>query len=462
VLGYGTPDAAPRSGSVDEHVQTLAMLGNLARMGNVAFSGDDGLGELATELQLRVPPHLRPAGPRGSVHLLPVDRDFSSATDVPEGTWMVAFGWHMHALYDLRDDFPYHSNIRPLFVSFHVNRLEMLTGEALAYLRRYGPVGCRDWTTVFLLLSAGVDAFFTGCLTTTLDAIFPARDAAYRGKGVVGAIDAPPGAVGGARNVRAYSHQPDEQGDLSLAGDLRAASERLAGYQRELSRAVTGRLHAYLALTSLGVPVEFADRGLGDVQHPGLTGLRPGDPRLAEMRDGIRGLIASTFERVLSGAPEGEVYARWRDLTRTLVAGPGPASRPRWSTRPPRLTSRRPKRAWRAAAFRPTPRLMSRYHDVDRLRPEPPAPAAVLVDRSLPTRPARAPVDLARPPTTTRRGSRRRSRPPDHLVPCDRSHAAPGRPAGSRAGSRSPRWTACCFRACSRTWTGSSTSTSTR
>ena len=45
-----------------------------------------------------------------------------------------------------------------------------LEGEAgaLAYLRRHGPVGCRDWNTVFLLLSAGVDAFFTGCMTTTV------------------------------------------------------------------------------------------------------------------------------------------------------------------------------------------------------------------------------------------------------------------------------------------------------
>ena len=48
---------------------------------------------------------------------------------------MIAFGWHMHSLYDLRCDFPYHPNLRPLFLSFHVSRLEMLTDEAKAYLR---------------------------------------------------------------------------------------------------------------------------------------------------------------------------------------------------------------------------------------------------------------------------------------------------------------------------------------
>ena len=56
-----------------------------------------------------------------------------------------------------------HDALRPLFVSFHCNKRDLLTDDAIAYLKRYGPVGCRDWTTVYLLLSAGVPAFFSGC-----------------------------------------------------------------------------------------------------------------------------------------------------------------------------------------------------------------------------------------------------------------------------------------------------------
>ena len=145
----------------------------------MTFTGDDGLGTLATELQARVQPSLRRPGTTGAVHLLAVDRDFSNAEAVPPGTWMVAFGWHMHPLYDLRYDFPYHPNVRPLFLSFHLNRLDMLSDAAQDYLRSHGPIGCRDWNTVFLLLSAGIDAFFTGCLTTTVDAVFPAREAVW-------------------------------------------------------------------------------------------------------------------------------------------------------------------------------------------------------------------------------------------------------------------------------------------
>lgn len=321
VMDYQSPDHVLTSGNLGDYIQTLAMLGNLVRLSSVTFSGDGGLGELATELQARVQPQLRLPNVDGSVHLIGCDRDFSSAGNVPAGTWMVAFGWHMHALYDLRHDFPYHPNIRPLFISFHVNRLEMLTDEARNYLRRYGPVGCRDWTTVFLLLSAGIDAFFTGCLTTTIDAVFPPRDVAYRGGGAVGVIDLPPKAAGrGAGKVRAYSHQSDDYRFMSLTDGVRGASDALGAYQRDLDRAVTGRLHAYLPLTSLGVPVEFQTRSPGDVRFAGLLGLEPGDARLADLRRDIRELISPAFEKIVAGAEEGEVYGLWRDLTRRSVA----------------------------------------------------------------------------------------------------------------------------------------------
>ncbi len=321
VMGYQTPDHVLTSGNLGDYIQTLSLLGNLARHSNATFSGEDGLGELATELKDRVQPDLRVPSTKGSVHLVPVDREFSSASAVPEATWMVAFGWHMHPLYDLRYDFPYHPDIRPLFISFHVNRLDMLTDEAQDYLRRYGPVGCRDWNTVFLLLSADIDAFFSGCLTTTVDALFPSREEAYRGNGVVGVIDRPTKAAGrDVSKVRHYSHQSDEHRYTSLTDGVRNAAEVLAAYQRDLDRAVTGRLHAYLPLTALGVPVEFQNPSPGDIRFAGLTDLQPGDARLTELRTGIRDLLAKTFEKVLTGADETAVYDLWRDLTRGQVA----------------------------------------------------------------------------------------------------------------------------------------------
>ncbi len=321
VMQYQTPDHVLTSGNIGDPIQTLAMLGNLVRLTNVSFTGSHGLGEVASELQLLVRPELRLPDVNGSVHLLPLDRDFSSASDVPEKTWMVAFGWHMHPLYDLRYDFPYHPNIRPLFISFHVNRLDMLSGEALDYLRRFGPVGCRDWSTVYLLLSAGIDAFFSGCMTTTVDAVLPAREDVYSGGGTVGLIDLPPGSperrLPGAQ---VFTHQADEYRNLSASEGVRAARRSLARYQMELDRAITKRLHAYLPLTSLGVPTEFRITSTGDVRMAGLTGLQPGDARINEMRGRIRDLIAPVFEKVVTGADEDEIYGLWRTLTHDAVA----------------------------------------------------------------------------------------------------------------------------------------------
>ena len=323
IVDYKTPDHVLTSGNLGDYVQSLALLGNLVRFEDVRFSGEDGLGDLATELKERVRSDLRVSGVPGAVHLVAVDREFSTAREVPEGTWMFAFGWHMHPLYDLRYDFPYHGNIRPLFISFHVNRLDMLTEEALAYLRDHAPIGCRDWTTVFLLLSAGIEAFFSGCVSTTVDALFPRREAAYPGGGggPIGYIDirARSGGVDAA-NVRRYSHQSDEYRYMSMAKGLRTATKVLESYQRELDRVVTGRLHAFLPLTALGVPVDFRTTGAGDVRFAGLTDLRPGDERLIAMQVGLRELTSRVLAKILGGASETEVYELWRDQTRSLVA----------------------------------------------------------------------------------------------------------------------------------------------
>lgn len=63
-------------------------------------------------------------------------------------------------------------NLIPLFVSLHINSSaaeRMLSDEGITYLKKHEPIGCRDHYTVRLLESKGVKAYFTGCLTLTLD-----------------------------------------------------------------------------------------------------------------------------------------------------------------------------------------------------------------------------------------------------------------------------------------------------
>ncbi len=63
-------------------------------------------------------------------------------------------------------------NINPVFVSFHMNNTAapaMLSEKGIAYLKKHQPIGCRDQFTADTLKAKGIDAFFTGCLTLTLD-----------------------------------------------------------------------------------------------------------------------------------------------------------------------------------------------------------------------------------------------------------------------------------------------------
>ena len=86
------------------------------------------------------------------MQLIQIDRDASLYAAIPPNTWALAFGWYMHAIFESRYGFPFHPNLLPIFVSFHCSKRDLLTEEAIDYLRRFAPIGCRDWTTVDILL----------------------------------------------------------------------------------------------------------------------------------------------------------------------------------------------------------------------------------------------------------------------------------------------------------------------
>ena len=323
VIDYHQPDQVRASSNVGDYVQTLAMLGNLARFTDCTFTGEDGLGDLMTDLQERVRTHHRELtlpGRPGQAHLIEVNRDFSRLDPIPEHTWMVAFGWHMHSLFDLRFGFPYHPNVAPIFLSFHLNRPQLLTDEAIDYLRSHGPIGCRDWGTVDILLSEGIDAFFTGCLTSTVNAVFPTAEALGATPDTIGLIDVGPDVGSKARRpVERISHAGQEFREAGLIEGVAAATELLERYQRRYVRIVTSRLHSYLPATSLGIEVRFTPKNPSDVRFDGLSGMEPDNDAFTTMRDDIRELLAETLSLVVAGADEETVYGRWRELTADRV-----------------------------------------------------------------------------------------------------------------------------------------------
>lgn len=85
-----------------------------------------------------------------------------------EKTKIIMNGWFTHNIHNWVPS----DDIDPIFVSFHMNNTAapyMLSEKGIAYLKKHEPIGCRDKFTVDTLKEKGIEAYFTGCLTLTLD-----------------------------------------------------------------------------------------------------------------------------------------------------------------------------------------------------------------------------------------------------------------------------------------------------
>jgi polysaccharide pyruvyl transferase WcaK-like protein len=70
------------------------------------------------------------------------------------------------------ENWPPNGHVIPNFISFHINdhaKKLMTNPKAIAYYKKHEPIGCRDKFTEKLLKDKGVDAYFSGCLTLTLE-----------------------------------------------------------------------------------------------------------------------------------------------------------------------------------------------------------------------------------------------------------------------------------------------------
>lgn len=88
--------------------------------------------------------------------------------EATESVFIILNGWFMHN----PENWPPSESIVPKFLSFHINDYakELMTNEkSIAYYKKHEPIGCRDKFTVQLLKDKGVDAYFSGCLTLTLE-----------------------------------------------------------------------------------------------------------------------------------------------------------------------------------------------------------------------------------------------------------------------------------------------------
>lgn len=87
---------------------------------------------------------------------------------VTDNLYIILNGWFMHH----PENWPPSEYVTPKFISFHINNhaKRLMTNEkSIAYYKKHEPIGCRDKFTEKLLKDKGVDAYFSGCLTLTLE-----------------------------------------------------------------------------------------------------------------------------------------------------------------------------------------------------------------------------------------------------------------------------------------------------
>jgi hypothetical protein len=195
-----------------------------------------------------------------------VDRDRLNSYRFNDRPKIILNGWYTHRPESWP---PEEQKYDPLIISFHISNehgssVEALTSpRALEYYKRHEPIGCRDFFTRDLLRSKGVDAYFSGCLTLTLQ-----RDARLTRDQSFLAVDVPedileklvPSAAARERIERVNPLKPlgHSQRLLGAIGCQRRYNFYSAGrLLHKYARArfvVTTRLHCALPCFAYGTP----------------------------------------------------------------------------------------------------------------------------------------------------------------------------------------------------------------
>lgn len=179
-----------------------------------------------------------------------VNRDNLSKTDFKglENVITIMNGWWMHKHNTMGDiDFNIPNNMNPIFTSFHISNKKMFMESNVDKLRGY-KVGCRDMKTTNKLKEMGVDCFFSGCLTTTID--FLEHEMKNQDVHVVDTR------MTWNKDIKITSQMNPKWKNVDPSVGLHDAFKILKNYS-ECKEVFTSRLHCYLPCLAMGVPVTF-------------------------------------------------------------------------------------------------------------------------------------------------------------------------------------------------------------
>lgn len=166
--------------------------------------------------------------------------------------------------------------IIPIYVSYHINNKKSIDRFSINNLKKYEPIGCRDISTQKLLEKNGINAYFSSCLTTTLDIDFAVNDTERTNEIIF--IDYRFGRFPKAdtfiKSLKKYNFSnivyKKHMYNLKLSHfeRFKLAKQLLDQYARA-KLVISTRIHGALPCLALNTPVIFINRKF-DRRYPGL------------------------------------------------------------------------------------------------------------------------------------------------------------------------------------------------
>lgn len=199
-----------------------------------------------------------------------LDRENLATSDIKEEVKFICNGWFMNN----PTNWPPAPNLIPLFISFHVSDFNnssnlMLSDKLLEYYKKHEPIGCRDYHTLRLFKDRGIKAYFSSCLTLTLENKF----SAFEKSNNILVVD--PFTLYLNNDYKKYIIRkiiPDvKYNDIEYFSHSFIPNENIAERMKNIafviekyskaSLIITSRIHAALPALALGTPVIFIDLG---------------------------------------------------------------------------------------------------------------------------------------------------------------------------------------------------------
>lgn len=156
---------------------------------------------------------------------------------------LVMNGWWMHPTFKtLLFNIP--DNVTPLFISFHINNMELLKPPFIDIFKKYEPIGCRDMNSLTLLNKCNVKTYFSGCLTVGIDFLSwnnQTNEILY--------VD-----VRTNKIHTNLTHESKDYKNMDYHNCILIAYRLLKTYST-CKEVITSRLHCYLPCIAMNIPV---------------------------------------------------------------------------------------------------------------------------------------------------------------------------------------------------------------